>query len=255
MNGCGNKIGPYDCCTIVTGDAKELALAIPDESVDLLVTDPPYFLPAQSYVGTRKLGYIGRTLADTSIPGHFFGDLFDEVGRALKSAGSAYLFCDGQSYPLFYVAMFRHFKYIRPLIWDKVVSYNGYTWRHQHELIAWGEGEEAQRVPTGDGDILRCRGVLQKDRRHPAEKPVALLQQLIGKHKEAQVILDPFTGSGSTPVAAWLEGRHYLAFEIDPDVAERARERVRNTQPPLFVLQAEQLEFDHEERVLRECGL
>ena len=239
-DGCGRFIGPYPCCTIITGDAKELTPAIPDESVDLIVTDPPYFLPVQSYVGVRGEGYTRRTLADTSILSGFFGDLFADLGRVLKQTGSAYVFCDGQSYPLFYPAMFPHFKYVRPLIWDKIVSYNGYTWRHQHELIAWGEGVGAQRVPTGDGDILRCRGVLQKDRRHPAEKPLALLQQLIAKHERGRVVLDPFVGSGTTPIAAWLEGDHYLAFEIDPDVAERARERVRNTQPPLFVMQPEQ---------------
>ena len=49
------------------------------------------------------------------------------------------------------------------------------------------------------------------------------------------IVLDTFTGGGSIPAVCKQLGRRYLAFEIDPDTAEMARERVRNTQPPLFI--------------------
>ena len=51
-----------------------------------------------------------------------------------------------------------------------------------------------------------------------------------------EILLDPFTGGGTVPAVCKMLGRNYLAFEIDPATAELARERVRNTQPPLFVL-------------------
>jgi DNA modification methylase len=54
------------------------------------------------------------------------------------------------------------------------------------------------------------------------------------------VIWEPFCGSGTTPAACKMLGRHYLAFEIDPIAAETARERVHNTQPPLIVPEPEQ---------------
>jgi DNA modification methylase len=47
-------------------------------------------------------------------------------------------------------------------------------------------------------------------------------------------------GSGTTAVAAYLTGRNWIGFEIDPAVAEQARYRVANTQPPLFMPQPEQ---------------
>jgi DNA modification methylase len=47
------------------------------------------------------------------------------------------------------------------------------------------------------------------------------------------IIFDPFTGGGTVPAVCKMLQRRYLAFEIDPDTAELARERVRNTQPPL----------------------
>ena len=121
----------------------------------------------------------------------------------VKPDGTFYIFCDAQSYPIFYQVMFPYCKHVRLLIWDKMVSYNGYTWRHQHELIAWGEREHTKRIATGDGDIIQCRGVLQKDRRHPAEKPVEVIRKILVKHKTPAgdlLILDPFIGSGSTAI-------------------------------------------------------
>jgi hypothetical protein len=47
------------------------------------------------------------------------------------------------------------------------------------------------------------------------------------------IVFDPFTGGGTVPAVCKMLQRRYLAFEIDPDTAELARERVRNTQPPL----------------------
>ena len=55
------------------------------------------------------------------------------------------------------------------------------------------------------------------------------------------IVFDPFTGGGTVPAVCKMLGRRYLAFEIDPEVAQRARDRVRDTQPPLFVPEPEQM--------------
>jgi site-specific DNA-methyltransferase (adenine-specific) len=214
---------------------KELETA----SVDLIVTDPPYFLPVNSYVGKRGEGYTKRHLADTSILKGFFKQVFAELFRVLKPTGSIYVFCDGQSYPIFYEVMFPYTKYVRPIIWDKIVSYNGYTWRHQHELIAWGELEDSHRVPTGDGDIIKCRGVLQKNRNHPAEKPVELLKKLIAKHSEAKIVLDPFIGSGSVAVAAIELGKSYIGFELNEKFCEIANSRASDAKPLINLIDSQ----------------
>jgi len=77
---------------------------------------------------------------------------------------------------------------------------------------------------------------------HPTQKPVGLYHNIIAR-TPGDIVVDPFVGSGSVAMAAKMLGRRYLAFEIDPDMAETARERVRNTQPPLFVLEPEQQEM------------
>jgi site-specific DNA-methyltransferase (adenine-specific) len=229
--------------TITTGDALEILPTLAPHSVDLIITDPPYFLPVQSYVGTREGGYESRSLADTSILRGFFTNVFKELARVLKPIGTYYIFCDGQSYPIFYNVMFPYCKYVRPLIWDKIISYNGYTWRHQHEFIAWGELDASPRVPTGDGDVLQCRGVLQKNRFHPAEKPIELLEKLIAKHEDARVILDPFCGSASTCIAARRMDREYIGIELDEKFYQIARERLATVQPLLMPERPRQLEL------------
>jgi len=210
-----------DYTAIACADCREILPTLP--KVDLVLTDPPYFLPVQSYVGTRQNGYSKRTLADASILQGYFDVLLPVI--PIHPSGTAYLFCDAKSYPIFWRSMFPLFKHVRVLVWDKLVSYNGYTWRHQHELIAWGEGEEAKRVPTGDGDVLSCRGVLQANRLHPAEKPVELLMVLMRKH--AGIILDPFMGSGTTLRAAKNLQHKAIGIEIEEKYCEIAVKRLQ----------------------------
>jgi len=212
---------------IYEGNCLDILQGFDKNSFDLIVTDPPYFLPIQSYVGTRENGYARRTLADTSILKGFFERVFQELNRVLTDDGIYYVFCDAKSYPIFYETLFPYTKHVRLLIWDKLVSYNGYTWRHQHELITWGEKQDTIRVPTGDGDILKFRGVLQDDRLHPAEKPVGLLKLLIEKH-EYYNVLDPFAGSGSTMAACQELGKNCVAIELDPIHCETIKTRCFN---------------------------
>ena len=213
------------------GDCLEFMRTLPDKSVDAVITDPPYFLPAQSYVGTRQDGYARRTIADMTIIETWFGTVYQEVNRILKPSGTSYVFCDAQSYTPLYRAIYPYHKYVRAIIWDKAVSYNGYTWRHQHEMILWGERNGAERIPTGDGDVIRLRGVLQKDRHHPAEKPVELLERLV--KKTGATILDPFMGSGTTGVACVQTGRNFIGIEIDPEYFAIAEKRIKEAQMQL----------------------
>lgn len=211
-----NKIHCIDCMD----GFKELD----DESVDLIVTDPPYFLPAVHY-NTRK--NFSRNFADLGILEHFFRDVFREIARVLKPSGRAYVFCDGQSYPLFYYHMYPFCKSVRPLIWDKKTSINGYSWRHQHEIVIFAEMPKTTPVRTGDGDVLQLRAVKVDDREHPAEKPVELLKMFIEKSSaEGDIVLDPFAGSGSTLEAAKALNRRYVGFEKSREYALIAEKRL-----------------------------
>jgi site-specific DNA-methyltransferase (adenine-specific) len=220
---------------IIHGDCLDVLRGLPDASVDAVVTDPPYFLPAEHY-STRR-GF-PRSLSDLSMLEHFYRDWFAEAARVVKPTGVFYVFCDAQSYPVFFTLGYRHFRRQALLVWDKAVAFNGWSWRHQHELILFGEMPQAPAVKTGDGDILRCRAVKVDDRDHPAEKPVELIRRLIGKSvPSGGVVLDSFAGSGTTGVAALLEGHRAILIEREAAYVEIARRRVAEAQqqPALFV--------------------
>lgn len=216
-------MNPYE---IKLGDCLELMRNISDESIDAIITDPPYFLPANHYQ-TRK--QFNRNFSDLSIIEGFYKGVFEQFRRVMKKDGTLYIFCDGQSYPLFYFHLYPFCRSVRPLIWDKKTSINGYTWRHQHELIIFAEMPEANPIPTGDGDILSLNAVKVENRVHPAQKPLELIIKLIEKStQEGAVILDPFMGSGTVGVACVKCNRNFIGYEIDSGYFEIAKQRIES---------------------------
>ncbi len=209
---------------IIKGDCIDEMEKMKENSVDMAVIDPPYFVPAVHYQ-TRK--QFKRNFGDLGIMEHFFKEVFKQLTRVVKSTGVIYIFCDGQSYPLFYYHLYSHCKSIRPLIWDKKTSINGYHWRHQHELIIFAQMPENQKVPTGDGDILRYSAVRVGERKHPAQKPVELLKRLIEKSsKEKDIILDCFAGCGSTGEACKELNREFIGIEKEEEYYTMMEERL-----------------------------
>jgi site-specific DNA-methyltransferase (adenine-specific) len=239
------KLGPYELgynispeCGIYEGDARVLSEAIPDGSVDLVLIDPPYFLPAAHYQNRKNWP---RTLSDLVMIESYFDWVALEARRILKDKGVFVTFCDGQSYPIFYVKLYRIYDRLIDIVWDKGRIGLGGGIRRQHEWLLMGAPGSAGWNGWSTS-IIQCSPVPSKDRIHPAEKPTELLQKIIELAAPAGgIVCDFFSGSGSACVAAWLAYRRYLAFELDTNYAEAARQRVRQTQPPLFVPENEQL--------------
>lgn len=203
---------------IITGDARELAKRIPDESVDLIFTDPPYpreFLPLY--------GWLAETAARVLKPGAlcmimtgqmWLPEIIRMVGNYLEYHWTFCMWLPGNLSTVFP-------RRIMGQAWKPVISFSkgAYT----------GNYFPADVMQSGERDKrFHFWG------QHESTVAWILLRT------DAKMLWEPFTGGGTVPAVCKMLGRNYIAFEIDPDVAERARERVRNTQPPLFVLQPEQ---------------
>jgi adenine-specific DNA-methyltransferase len=205
---------------IICGDCLEVMKDWPDKCVDLVLTDPPYFLPSQHYNTRRRFK---RSFSDLGILESFFRQFFMQIDRVLKQNGLLYMFCDGQSYPLFYYYAYFICKAVRPLIWDKIISVNGYYWRHQHELILFGVRPEKHKIPTGLGDVLQFRAVPIDDRRHPAEKPKDLIRCILkNTARNKEIICDPFAGSGAILEVASELGLPFVGIELSVDYMKDA---------------------------------
>jgi len=203
---------------IYHGDCREILPHL--EPVDLVLTDPPYFVPAVHHA-TRE--GTSKSWGNLSILEHFFRDTFKAF--PLKPTGCAYVFCNGQSFPIMYRSGYDIFKNLTVLVWDKGNAINGYWWRRQHELIMFCTLVGTPLHPTGDGDVIRESCVPIGERVHDAEKPVSLFKKFIEKGNH-QTILDPFMGSGTTLRAAKDLGRKCIGIEIEEKYCEIAAKRL-----------------------------
>lgn len=120
------------------------------------------------------------------------------------------------------------------IAWDKGLAarapHTGYA-RHQCEYIVWGTKGQCFKRP-GEGPFPGCNhvSVRQSDKHHMTGKPTELMRRLVRMTPPEVVILDPFAGSGTTCVAAILEGRHFIGIEMTSDYADIAKSRIAQAQ-------------------------
>ncbi|MFW9875025.1 MAG: DNA-methyltransferase [Candidatus Thorarchaeota archaeon] len=211
---------------IILGNCIEIFKDFKDNSIDIMLTDPPN-LVLTNYFSTRT--FFSRNFGDLGIVEWFWKEFFKELKRIIKDDGFFFIFCNEDSYPIFWYYCYQFTKKVRQIIWDKTVSINGYYFRHQYESILFGIMENSPIIPTGDGDILSCRAVPVKKRIHPSQKPVKLVEQLLLKvSNENDIILDPFLGSGTTIKACIRNKRRYIGIEYGKEYYDLALKEIEN---------------------------
>lgn len=211
-------------------DAVAWLRALPDESVDLLITDPPYeSLEKHRSVGTTTRLKNSKSSSNkwfTIFPNERFPELFGEIYRVLAKNSHFYLFCDATTMfvakPLAEAAGFHFWK---PLIWDKVRIGMGYHYRARYECILFFEKGKRRLSDLGQADIITAPRV---HRGYPAEKPRAVSEVLVRQSASpGQLVADPFMGSGSVGVASVALGCHFAGTDICDEAVGITAERLR----------------------------
>ena len=213
---------PYyqdESVTLYHGDCLNVLTDLERESVDVILTDPPFFMPAVHYANRVQWQ---RSWGDTSILASFWGQCLDAMIPTLRLTGHLLAFCDGSSYPVFYPETYRRFDTLRSLVWDKGSFGMGSPFRNQHELVLAARWSGAYRSEhRGVPDVLRHSTVTSSKRVHPVDKPVPLLMDLLKPlAPESALILDPFAGGGSTLVAAVTSGHKAIGIETEERYCE-----------------------------------
>ncbi len=202
---------------LMQSDCLEVMKNIPDGSVDLVLTDPPYGKKADK--GTNGFGaaknrrYCGGW--DDKRPCR---EVFDEMLRIGKNViifGGNY-FCD-------MLPPSNHW-----IFWDKKGDIQFQNPFADGELIYTTLNKPVKRI------VFKQQGFItdSKDKRyHPTQKPSELVQMLIEQYTvEGDTVLDPFMGSGTTGVACINTNRNFIGIELDPEYFKIAEKRIAEAQ-------------------------
>ena len=213
--------------TLYHGDSAELS-----QPCDLILTDPPYGVDFVSNHRPEKWGRIEGDGTDDR-PGVIVR--LDKAVGNLKHNRHVYVF--GGSLDLSSLKLGS----IVELVWDKGMLGMGdlsLPWGPQHEIIRFGiylpskanreRGDGALSARLRRGSVLRSlRPNATRAKNHPTEKPLDILRQMIESSSMfGETVYDPFAGSGSTLVAAALEGRAAVGCEIEERYCETAAKRL-----------------------------
>lgn len=209
------------------GDCVDLMRDIPDGSVDMVLTAPPYGIDYQSQRKKNKSKWMPKIKNDKRP----FIEFIPFIKPILKPDGCVMVFTRWDVQQKFIDKMNESdLKVKNVLIWDKEIHGMGdlkHSFASRYESIIFSSGKWFLFNGKRPQDIITVRRVLPNKLKHPNEKPVELLEQLIKKcTKPNGVVLDPFMGSGSTGVACVNTGRNFIGMELDPGYFEMAKRRI-----------------------------
>ena len=214
-----------DRCDLYLADARDVLPTI--GKVGLLCTDPPYGVAFKSnWAGSDHAEIANDKPEDASIVESVLALAWARLDRDRH----------GYSFEVPLVPEEEH-RARAELVWDKARTSMGdlsLPWAKSYETIHFVHKGSGVKTPAGGlsarmrkGSVIRVPSTGGSTaKRHPTEKPIRLMQQLIESSSlVGDVVLDPFMGVGSTCVAAILLGRRAIGIELDPGYFEIAKER------------------------------
>ena len=230
--------------TIACMDCLEYLRQVPDNSVDLVVTDPPYNVSRK-----QDLIFEGRRIRKDFGEWDYGFDpvpVMKELKRVLKPTGQIYVFCSTEQIPI-YMRIFQDGWFFRNLlVWNKTnppprLSKTNWVFANEYILYAVNEKVKLNTITfnfpnQGTMKNIFITPALQGAERlrkpeggtlHPTQKPLAILKRLIEtSSKPGDIVLDPFMGVGSTAVAAHHLRRQFLGSELDDNYVDAAVRRI-----------------------------
>jgi DNA modification methylase len=203
--------------TITQGNCIQVMAQMPANSVDFILTDPPYL------VNYRDRD--GRTIQN-DVDDNWLKPAMAEAYRVLKQNRVAVMFYGWTKVDAFFDAWkAAGFQPVGHLVFRKTYSSKSRFFRYQHEqayLLAKGR-PPLPKQPLADIIDMPYSG----NKLHPTQKPVAALAPLIRSFSlPGESVLDPFAGSGSSCAAALLTGRKFIGIELDSEYFNQASARV-----------------------------
>lgn len=226
MIGDDVTIGPI---RLINGDMREVLPGL-DVAADMLLTDPPYRITSGGNTSGEMRGCFAHGTYDNSgelFPIVEWDELAPLVFDALAPDADAVVMCSDREEAAARAALLEAgFGFHRLLVWDKRTATPNRWYMPNCEFALYLWKGSAKRIRNcASKALITCP---QRDvTDHPTEKPVALMRHWLENSTDpGDLVLEPFSGSGSTVVAAALSGRRAVGIELNPRYFEIACERV-----------------------------
>ena len=216
---------------IICGDCLEVMQGIPDKSIDLVLTDPPYGI---NYLSNMRGERFNRIINDEN---DYRLVTYPILNEKLKEDSVALIFCSFKNYSKDYLELTSYFDVKNCIIWDKGGGGIGdlfHSLLTDYEMVIVAHKGKCLIRGKRDGSVWNYPKVPPSKMIHPTQKPIELIKALIEKFSdENDLILDPFLGSGTTALACLELNRHFIGIELSPEYCEIARNRISKIQPQL----------------------
>lgn len=219
---------------LLHGDCYELIPTLPDNSISLVVTDPPFNFQYHGggslyKKGTQRMETLNK-LKDLDCWEFSPREFLDLLLPKMESF-YGYFFCNKLLVDE-YIAWAKEHKFkfdvLAMIKLNAVPAFNGHHLNDIEYIILIRKGGTYFNTKSQLDDYRKWYEVICKKRIHPAEKPVELLERFVRVScPENGTILDPFLGSGSTGVACVNEGRNFIGIEKDDSYFDLASKRIK----------------------------
>jgi len=228
---------------IICGDCLEVMKGMPDECVDLVMTDPPFCVDYGKRTKTlfRKqkqinLSYLWDKIVDLKKYRKFINDCLIEIFRIMKKNSSLYLWCGDNSLSYFRDFMEKiGFKYKATIIWHKtnpVPQFRKVNFLSSVEFLCFSQKGNPTfnfKFQKNMHNFIESSICMGKERVgiHEAQKPLSIIRHFIEiSSNKNNLIADFFLGSGTTALACKQLKRNFIGIEINPDYCKIAEERL-----------------------------
>lgn len=224
---------------VLHGDSKEIIKRIPDNSIDFILTDPPYNLGKHS---TGNIPLPGRSAMNNDVAEWDMIDFnpeewADEFIRILKPTGNLFIFTSYNQLGRWYNCLDHKFDTSNFMIWHKTnpapkIFKAGFLNSCEMIFTCWNKKHTWNFISQAEmHNFIQSPICMRPERlsnpKHPAQKPVSILKKMIEiASNKGDIIFDPFMGVGSTGVAALYLDRRFIGVELDESYYNAAKKRI-----------------------------
>jgi DNA modification methylase len=193
---------------IIQGDCLDVMAGMKSKSVDMVLTSPPF--------------------KDEDVDGDYW-NLYDSWFKEMERVTSKVVCIIHSATKL--NRLIAEYPPKRVMIWGKGFSQYSYRW---NPILLYQQSDDYKINKFIWSDSFGIQSVQGKNKLHKYQDPLLLYQTIIRMFKGCEVVLDPFTGSGTTGEACALEGRQFIGIELNPEYVKLAEKRLLATPQSLF---------------------